>query len=822
MSALSGVLAALSVAATLAAAPAAGGSSYLSQLTNDLKDRSAAKRILAARDLAALKDLRAVAPLYAAAGSEKVEAVRLEMLASLVRLGERSAHVFLQPYCISPYWQVALTAAQALEDAGDTQYLRQMVDVGLGDDDPDVRDGTLQALRALNAPGTLAVLRRAVAAEKGNGEAAYLSAFLGGPSEEPLLLAALNRGGSVAAGAGRGLAVMATPALVLDLKRRLYQPESAAGAAYALGLIGGPQAVTALFSAIDNPAAPKTAEYAFLAIMQQTFGFGVPGAEKRRTPAQWRQWWRDNQPLTAGFENLTIPLGLIGVRGIGHRLSWGDFDSDGYDDLLVSGRYLFHNDAGKAFTDATAKAGIGRHDVVAGVWADFNNDGRLDFYAPSADPNRRGVLWRNQGDGTFLDVTAQAGQVNAPYVSEAAAWGDFDADGYVDLLVANSQTPADPAAESDALDEEEAPDSQPAAGSASTRPVTRPAPRGNPYGAPSHLYRNRGDGTFKDVSEAAGLGRQPPRATRGLAWADFNNDGHLDLYLANFHYQPNQLWLNRGDGTFAEVGVETRASGWPHRDEDRTTGRTVEYFGRSLGCAWGDFDNDGALDLFVANIAPTEMIVLADASTLFKSVPPGGAEGGPDFAFRDVRPVAGITYEETHAEGAWGDYDNDGFLDLVVTSTGSRRRSYLYRNNGDGTFTDVTWATGVRVLDGWGCAWADFDRDGRLDLAVAGNYGIRLFRNVSTNGHHWLQVRLTGTKSNRAAIGARVTVIAGKRTQMREVSGGRGTGCQDSLVQHFGLGPQPGAVSVTVRWPNGAVQTLAGVKTDQRLEITEE
>ena len=753
------------------------------RLLNDLLASQATTRINAARDLAGHKEARVVEALNAALRIERLPPVRFQMLQSLVLLGDRASRPLLRTYCTTSFWNINLEAARTLRDVGDTSYLSHMVDLGLASPDRGVRDAVLQGLRFLSAPEASSTVRRAMKTGAGRASAAHLLAFLEGPEAEPALIDALADR-TAAPGAARGLAVIARPKLPDALQKRLFLPESAAGAAQALGLIGGPAACRILFDALDDRTHPKAGTQAALAIMRQSFGFGVPRVEHRWTLDRWRTWWRKNRAGVGGFENVTIPAGLVPVRGVGHRVSWGDFDNDGYDDLLVSGRHLFRNTGRGGFTDVTGPSGIGRDDVVAGVWADYNNDGRLDCYVVSRDPKKRDALWRNQGDGTFIDVTDDAGRITDEFVSESAAWADYDRDGHVDLFVINSRSltdkPTDP-------------------------------------GIQNRLYRNKGDGTFIDVSAVSRLGRSDPRSSRGVAWGDYDNDGDPDCYVANHFYQANRLWRNNGDGTFSDVAAELRAGGRAHAVKEAG----ADHYGRSLGCAWADYDNDGWLDLFCANLAPPDRLLYCDQSMLLKNrVGERGARGA-SAGFRDVRGGVGITYEETHAGCAWGDYDNDGDQDLILTSTTWGRRSYLYRNNGDGTFTDVTWATGTRVLNGYGCAWADFDCDGRLDVAVAGNYGVRLFRNVTVSANQWLQVKLLGTKSNRAAIGARVTVKTAAATQIREVGGGRGTGCQDSLVQHFGLGAMPGPVTVTVRWPGGETQRLTEVKTNRRITVTE-
>ena len=496
------------------------------------------------------------------------------------------------------------------------------------------------------------------------------------------------------------------------------------------------------------------------------------------------------------------------------RMAWGDYDGDGDDDLLVDGRRLLRNDGAGGFTDVTSEAGIGDVPANGGLFADYDNDGRLDFYAtvhnylpecvvdddcvwctvhtaadggyecdvlqhdhtcdegrclPPSGVRNHDVLWRNEGDGTFRDVSEEAGRPYDFLPTEAAAWGDYDADGWVDLYVANYERPV---------------------GWAEGRLSV---------GTPDLLWRNRGDGTFEDATAAAGMDL-PGRCGRGVSWADYDRDGDLDLYVANYRLHPNYFWVNAGDGTFTDVG---RING--------TAGVRVDgAYGHSIGAVWGDDDNDGDWDLLVANLAHPRFIAFSDKTMLYRS------SGAPDFAFDDVRESAGITYSETHSNPAWGDVDNDGDLDLFLTDVYVGYQSFYYRNQGDGTYVDATYPSGIRVDNGWGCTWADYDGDGRLDLAARS-----LWRNETADTGHWLQVRLVGVESNAAAIGAVVEAQAGGRSLLRQVEGGSGTGVQSSLVLHFGLGEATSVETATVRWPSGLVEQYRDLAVDRRLEWRE-
>ena len=239
-------------------------------------------------------------------------------------------------------------------------------------------------------------------------------------------------------------------------------------------------------------------------------------------------------------------------------------------------------------------------------------------------------------------------------------------------------------------------------------------------------------------------------------------------------------------------------------------------YGHSIGAEWGDYDNDGDLDLFVSNLAHPRYIGYSDKSMLLEN------QGAPHFTFKDRFGDSGIRFEETSADPSFADYDNDGFPDIYFTSTYKDRKSFLYKGNGDGTFTDVTWLAGVRVDDGWGNAFADYDNDGDLDLVVGGGEGVKLFRNDG-NENHWLHVRVVGKESNRSGIGARVIIMPNEilRTQIREVQGGKGSGSQHSLPVEFGLGGYNGPVDVVVRFPSGKIVRVNMVTPNRMIVVDE-
>lgn len=469
------------------------------------------------------------------------------------------------------------------------------------------------------------------------------------------------------------------------------------------------------------------------------------------------------------FTDITDSVGLKERKE--SRVAWADYDNDGYDDLLINGNRLFKNIQGKFFQDVTSQAGIGKTKSFGGVWADYDNDGYLDFYAISGE-SLGDKLWHNEKNGTFTDVTKSAGNITDNYPTEGAGWGDYNNDGFVDLYLANYEN------------------------------WTK-----HTY-LPDILYKNNGDGTFKDVTKEAKI--IPPfgedRAGRGVNWGDYNNDGWLDIFVSNYRLQENFLWHNNGDGTFTNpapfLGV---------------TGKEVNgWYGHTIGSDWGDYDNDGDLDLITANLAHPRYIEFSNRTMLYQNT---GAKN--NWEFIDIRPKTGIKYEETHSDPAWADVDNDGDLDLYITSVYEGRRSFLYENLGNHKFRDITWLAGVRVFNGWGCAFSDFDNDGDLDLVVGSGSGVKLFRNDGNN-NNYLLVKVIGVKSNRAGIGARIKVVKGKKIQIREIQGGKGTTSQNSLITHFGLGKGKNPVSVEIRFPSGIHKRYERIKPNQLITIREE
>jgi hypothetical protein len=500
----------------------------------------------------------------------------------------------------------------------------------------------------------------------------------------------------------------------------------------------------------------------------------------------------DTEQVT--FTNITYDAGLQGVGG--QFLAWGDYNNDGYQDLLVNGQRLFRNNGPPNwdFTELTSQAGITGGSY--GTWADWNNDGYLDFFTAGADS-----LWKNNGppNWDFTDVTTQAGILRESH-STGSGWGDYDNDGDLDLFKIRGEDGS----------------------------------TGQYF--PNSFWRNNGNSTFTNVTVEAGVEEYSnPKYSRGVAWADYNDDGWLDVYISNYRQLPNYLYENNGDGTFTDVASEKGVADGPPYGE----GGNLDPYNRAghgVGSVWGDYDNDGYLDLWVTNLNHKDWRT-SDDSLLYHN------DGPPDYYFTNMRGSSGIPVkpyvapnegDELFVGCAWGDYDNDGDLDLYLPQIYDidYAYSFLYSNNGDGTFTDVTLETGVRVWDTYAGCWCDYDNDGDLDLLTSGRdsggngdpHFVHLFRNEG-NSNNWLHldIRGNGGVTNKAGIGVRVKISSENLdSQIKEVEGGMGPhGMQNSLILEFGLGEYTGTLDVEVTWTSGISQILHNIEVNQLVTIEE-
>lgn len=442
--------------------------------------------------------------------------------------------------------------------------------------------------------------------------------------------------------------------------------------------------------------------------------------------------WRNYSSIC--FTRVTNDAGLGEARG--GRFAWGDYDGDDDDDLLVNGSRLYHNDEGH-FNEVTAEVGLNAMGCSGGIWGDYDADGDLDLFcfSSSGDLNKAERLFRNRGDGTFEDMTTLSGEIQDTFSTEAAIWGYFNDDDLLDLFVPGYEKPGDAAAD-----------------------LGR--------GWRDRLLIQGEEGIFHDKTLEARI--IPPHdrhlCGRSPVTCDFDRDGDLDLYVGNYRLQQNLFWINDGYGRF-----ENQAA-WLQVDGEQVDG----WWGHSIGSQWGDFDNDGDFDLIVCNLAHPRYIKFSNRTMLYRN-------DGTKKGFTNVRRMWKIKYDECHSEPVWGDLDNDGDLDLFITSVYPNRRSYLYRND-RGRFTDVTYLSGTRIFNGWGCALSDYDNDGDLDLVTRNNGRVELFRNDSKCGN-WVEI-----VADPLRVGTIVELQVPNKTFIRQIEGGKGAGSQSSMVLHFGIG----------------------------------
>jgi hypothetical protein len=520
----------------------------------------------------------------------------------------------------------------------------------------------------------------------------------------------------------------------------------------------------------------------------------------------------------AAFVNVSVEAGLEGISG--NFFSWGDYDRDGYQDLLIDGRKLFRNNGPPSyhFTDQTDHGGISSSSN-SGVFGDYDNDGWLDLFCgggrgTSDHPQHDDILWHNERDGTFSRVPVSGSTPHDTFPTVASGWSDMNRDGWLDLYMVNYEN-------------------------------------SSYQGYADHFWIGDGRGGFVNSTLISGMSEgDHPYQGRGVSWCDFDNDGFQDAYVSNYRIMPNYLYRNNGNGSMAEVAREKGVEG--HGNLHPVT-RDGPYYGHSLGSSWGDMDNDGDMDLWVTNLAHKDIYrgPICDDSYLFENLGPGS-----DYDFRDVRENSGIPVkplggavtegDELMVSSSLADYDNDGDLDLFIPQIYgdvSYARSYFFSGNGDLTFQDITETSGIEVWNTYGSAWCDYNNDGWMDLVTGGgtwdsgqgsadHYSVHLYRNTgagSGSGNQWLEVELHGRESNTAAIGARVHVEADSDgdgvkdlKMIRDVSGGSAAhGQQDSMIVHFGLGRIEGMLSARIVWPRGRVVEIDDVTPSTRLELFE-
>jgi len=440
------------------------------------------------------------------------------------------------------------------------------------------------------------------------------------------------------------------------------------------------------------------------------------------------------------------------------------------------------------FTDITDQANVAGRGIGNGIaFIDYDNDGNLDLYV-SSDPSD--ILYHNNGDGTFSDVTVDVG---ISFIGDGvgAAFGDYNNDGYPDLYI----------------------------------PVND---------GPDVFFQNDGGKFFRDVTKSVRIDN--PARARSAAFADFDKDGFLDISVVN-EGSANILYRNVNGRFF----------------EDVTQIMNVSNIGPGRGCIWGDYDNDGDLDLFVTNKeAPnilyrndgmgfkdvTNIAGLVDAEdgtgAVFADYDNDGyldiCFGGKrrvslyhnnhDGTFTNVADKAGLSISGERCTPAFGDYENDGYLDLYLAVW--KGRSVLFRNNGDGTFTDVTDESGVGAFgNSWGVISGDYNNDGALDIYTSFTTRSNVLYQNTGSANNWIKIKVVGSMSNRDAIGTRLKLTVNDVTQIREVSGGTGYGSQDSSVIQFGIGTSTKADTLEVTWLSGISIKLKNIQSNQLIVLDE-
>jgi len=506
---------------------------------------------------------------------------------------------------------------------------------------------------------------------------------------------------------------------------------------------------------------------------------------------------------------------IIEAKGSG--IAFFDYDMDGWLDVFLTNgmrleetytpengptTHLFKNNRDGTFTDVTAKAGIARTGWTVGVCVgDYDNDGWDDLFCTTWGHN---VLWHNNGDGTFTDVTKKAGLYDERVRwNSGCCWLDYDRDGHLDLFVGNYID----------IDLKKIPvPGQTGYCQWKGIPVMC-GPRGLPGGM-NILYHNNGDGTFTDVSEKAGILKPGPRYSITAVSYDFDNDGWPDIYVA-VDSEPSILYHNNHDGTFTDIAV---VAGCAYNEDGQ------EQAGMGVGVA--DYDADGWFDIFKTNFSD-------DTSDLYHN--------NGDGTFTDATFVSGVGVNTQYV--GWGagflDFDNDGWPDILQVNghvypeiekynldATFKVPRIVYRNLGNGKFKDTSAEMGPGISERFssrGCAFGDYDNDGDIDVLVLNmNDPPSLLRNDGGNRLNWIKIKLVGTQCNRTAIGARVRVVTGKHSQINEVHSGDSVMSQSDLRLHFGLGQAKTVDLIEVKWPTTQkVEKFTRVEANQILTIRE-
>lgn len=522
--------------------------------------------------------------------------------------------------------------------------------------------------------------------------------------------------------------------------------------------------------------------------------------------------------INAGLSEATIYGGVAAKKYIietnGSGVAFFDYDNDGWMDIFImSGtrlegfkkgeeptNRLYHNNKNGTFTDVTDNANLRRTGWASGVAVgDYDNDGFEDLFLTYWGQN---ALYRNNGNGKFTDTTEKSKlKTNETRWGSGATFIDYDRDGDLDLFVANYLI----------FDIAKVPEAGKGANCVWKGIPVNCGPKGLPTDT-NLFYQNNGDGTFSDVSVNSGVAKVTGRYSMTAIVTDYNSDGWPDIYVA-CDSTASTLYRNNKNGTFTDVSLE---SGTAYSEDGNAQA--------GMGVSIGDYDGDGLTDIFKTHFAD-------DLPILYRN-------SGREY-FEDASRLAGFDHTR-HVQWGTGfaDFDNDGWVD-ILTVTGNvypeiekifkeypyRGPRLVYQNLGNGRFKDFTAQAGSGVAEtksSRGSAYGDFDNDGDIDIVVMNmNEPPSLLRNDLRSTNNWLTIKLTGTKSNRSAIGARVTLKNGTRMQTREVTSQSSYYSHNDLRVHFGLGVNHATETIEIRWPNGNVETIKNISANQFISIKE-
>jgi hypothetical protein len=523
------------------------------------------------------------------------------------------------------------------------------------------------------------------------------------------------------------------------------------------------------------------------------------------------------QQTGINFHHFPAQRASLLPEDMGSGLAWGDYDNDGNVDLFLvnfkgninaeqntsndASHALYRNNGDGTFSDVTKSVGLDKPSFGMGAaWGDFDNDDDLDLYISNYGANQ---LYRNDGDQGFIDISEQAHVAHTGF-GAGVSWGDFNRDGLIDLYVCNYV---------DFIADESKQDSMAAQYSTEIPFTINPS---SYDAAANQLYQNNGDGTFTDVAITAGVDNKNGRSLVA-AWFDFDNDGFQDLYIAN-DISSNGVYHNNGDGTFNDIGASSLAA---------------DYRG-AMGLAVGDYDNDDDLDLFVTHwLAQENALFRNNVSLNWKN-----DDGSQRLFFVDESEIMGLGQISLKTVGwstSFTDFDNDGLLDLWVVNGSTLQKEsnnrllepqqlHLFRQKQGKGFFEISAFAGVglkQAFIGRGGAQADYNNDGKMDLAIM-RYGdtAMILKNTVENHKNWLKIKLRQTGKNTRALGAKIKIKTGKLWHTAEVGAQGLYLSQNNTDLHFGLGEYAYVDEIIIIWPDSSVQKLGKNTTNKTIEVS--